>query len=65
MVSFKLIVVLIAAVIAMAIHRHFNPPPPKPRKIEVGKSLAQARMRRLGVEDDWRKYRTPGLAWSL
>lgn len=63
MVSKTLTIVLIAAVIAMAIQRWINPPQPqvRPHRIEVGKTLARARMRRLGVEGDWRDFVTPGL----
>lgn len=33
----------------------------EPRPIEVGRTLAEYRMRRLGVKGDWRNYTTQAL----
>jgi len=65
-VSFSLMVRLILIALLLGFKDSLTPPPPpKRRPIEVGKSLARVRMRRLGVEGDWRDYRTPGLTgWA-
>jgi hypothetical protein len=61
MVPKALTLIIILCVLWAAVGLWWNPPPPKPHKIEVGKSLAMARMRRLGVEGNWKDYVTPGL----
>jgi len=54
---------MILATAVQAVKEFFFPPFEKqwPHKIEVGRTLAQARMRRLGVEGNWEDYITPGL----
>jgi hypothetical protein len=63
MATKALTLLLILTVLTTAVGLWFAAPPaPKPHKIEVGKSLAMVRMRRLGiVNGDWREYTTARL----
>jgi len=62
MVTKALTLALILTVLMTAIGLWFAAPaPPEPHKLEVGKTLAMVRMRRLGVEGDWREYTTARL----
>jgi len=60
MVQIPLTWKMILSTAFQAVKEFFFPPMEMqwPHRIEVGRTLAQARMRRLGVEDDWRLYTT-------